>query len=336
LKDELKNIQEVLGESPLLPCLDVRTRWNSTYYMLERWVQIQGSISVLFHQGKFDKAQIYFPNVNMTARISLYLKLLRPLQRISLFLEGEKYCTLAHVPKLVYMIMQNLRGASYDNAVVDAVRLAILKDIEKRFGWIFTTVNEALLAAAVHPAHGHLDFIDEDLRNRVWEKLKELCDVVYTPAGGVAATDAFGDVIQDPHDNRHAALDILRKRFEHHLHRQYWPFNYNYGDLVHDDMHRPWFQYYIDDEKGGIPNAKPQAFVCIHLLVKMVMALPATTGSSERVFSSSGFLNPPRRSSLAPYMLEYLTVIRGYLNSGFYNFEELFRFFCRIIHLPEN
>ena len=72
-------------------------------------------------------------------------------------------------------------------------------------------------------------------------------------------------------------------------------------------------------------------FTNIHLLVKMVMALPCTTGPSERVFSCSGFLNPPRRSQLQPILLEILTGIRTFMNSPHFDFQKLFEKFNHLL-----
>jgi hypothetical protein len=48
-----------------------------------------------------------------------------------------------------------------------------------------------------------------------------------------------------------------------------------------------------------------------------VLAIPATSVPSERVFSSSGVTDAPHRSKLAPYVMEVLQVLKfNHRNGG--------------------
>lgn len=49
---------------------------------------------------------------------------------------------------------------------------------------------------------------------------------------------------------------------------------------------------------------------CLVRVVCLVSSLPATSATSERVFSASGLLNGPRRAHMRPAILEMLTVLR--------------------------
>lgn len=49
---------------------------------------------------------------------------------------------------------------------------------------------------------------------------------------------------------------------------------------------------------------------CLLRVVCLVSSLPATSATSERVFSASGLLNGPRRAHMRPAILEMLTVLR--------------------------
>jgi len=91
------------------------------------------------------------------------------------------------------------------------------------------------------------------------------------------------------------------------------------------EKEKKWWNFYmVDDENEKI-------YVMIHNLVKMFSSLPCTSAPAERVFSCSGFLKPPLRNRLSPYLLEYLTVIRSFIHSPLYDFEALFQTFQTIL-----
>ena len=51
------------------------------------------------------------------------------------------------------------------------VKRDILQAWEKRLGFVVTTVNLSLCAAALHPAYGHLEFIDDTLREKLFDEM---------------------------------------------------------------------------------------------------------------------------------------------------------------------
>jgi hypothetical protein len=54
-------------------------------------------------------------------------------------------------------------------------------------------------------------------------------------------------------------------------------------------------------------------FPNLSLLARKYLAIPATSGGVERVFSISGFLNRARRSSLSPENMKNLILYRNFL-----------------------
>lgn len=326
LQEKLDGILPILGLPLLSPILEVRTRWNSTFFMLERFSILEPALAVMCHQGHFDHLEeTFFPDVEALLRIQRYIYYLRPFEASSRFLEGEKYMTIAHVPMILKGLEEFLSQERMEFPVVGIFRITLLENLRKRFSYIFMEVNESLLAAAVHPCYGHLDFLSEEMKEAVWKKVKEWSAELYREAGQEGEEDAiFGYS-----NGRDLVLNRLRHRFSNDpLHREKWRYSFTIdvgGDLVPPP---DWKDFYIADSMGEIPPGV--RFTSIHSLVKMFFSLPATTGPSERVFSCTGFLKPKIRSRLSPHLLEYLAVARMFLKSSFYDFESFFQTFLEI------
>jgi hypothetical protein len=47
VRDSLKSLCKVKGINYLAPELDVNTRWNSTFYMLEKWKRMEPALNLL-------------------------------------------------------------------------------------------------------------------------------------------------------------------------------------------------------------------------------------------------------------------------------------------------
>jgi len=328
IRQQLEEILLLLGLPLLSPVLDVRTRWNSTFYMLERFSVLEPGLAVLCHLGAFDHLEdMEFPSQESMARIPRYIFYLRPFEAVSRFLEGDQYTTIAHVPFLLRELELFLSQGGQEFPVVFSFRLLFLENFRRRFSPIFSQVNESLLAAALHPCYGHLEFISPSLQDQVWRKIKEWGAILYEEIHPEGEEDLLFPVIS----GRDNVLDRLRYRFSSQPHRDKWRYNFGIDDK--GNLLRPpdWKTFYQEDERGEIPPGP--RFTSIQLLVKMFFCLPATTGPSERVFSCTGFLKPKTRSRLGPLLLEYLSVIRIFVKSSFFDFEELFQTFREIIPL---
>ena len=326
LREILSGVLRVLGLRSLSPILDVRTRWNSTFYMLERFSILEPALAVMCHQGHFDHLDgTFFPDQEALLRIPRYIFYLRPFEASSRFLEGGKYVTIAHVPVILKGLEGFLSQERQEFPLVDTFRSVLLENLRRRFSYIFDTVNEALLAAALHPSYGHLDFLSSEQRDSVWGKVKEWASELYSEAQPEGEEDRLFHYAGD----RLLVLDRLRHRFSNDRpHLEEWRYTFALDDGGNLLQPPDWKDFYIRDARGEIPPGV--RFTSIHLLVKMFFCLPATTAPSERVFSCTGFLKPKIRSRLSPFLLEYLAVVRFFVRSPWYDFKRFFQTFLEI------
>lgn len=270
----------------------------------------------MYQEQLFEGLQ--FLDMNGLERVKKYVQLLQPLEKISRFWEGQKYNTIAHVPYVVKEIIDFFESPVQDFEIILTLRSRIALEVRTRFGNLLQNVNSSLLAAAVHPVYGNLSFISPALQNEVWKKVKAWCDELYS-------TDETNPRQVLLLQQRHLILDFLRKTFESTEHQENWKVEFVYGHDLILEKSQKWWSFYCQDEENE------KVFVMIHGLVKMLSSLPCTSAPAERVFSCSGFLKPPLRNRLSPYLLEYLTVIRSFIHSPLYVFETLFQNFQAIL-----
>ena len=78
--------------------------------------------------------------------------------------EGD-HLTLALVPSVIHDLQQKLLEAASEKDQVTRSQCALLfsNALRARFGFIFSEVNLALQAAALHPSFGHLPWITAEL-----------------------------------------------------------------------------------------------------------------------------------------------------------------------------
>jgi len=225
------------------------------------------------------------------------------------------------VPAILVVLMNELGAHHQELQIIQDLREKLAIQVTSRFHHLISTVNGALLAAAVHPMHGHLSFISVQLRDEIWEKVDEWCAAVYE------TNETHGPIQLLLQQQRKLILNFLRTTFESLGHQQAWPFPFVYGNEIQLETLKNWSNFYEDDEESD------KVYVIIHKLIKMLMALPCTSAPAERVFSCTSFLKPPLRNRLGSELLEFLTVIRSFIHSPLFNFEEVFQHFVSLIRM---
>lgn len=290
------------GKAPLTFSQDIITRWNSTFYMIQSVIRLKHEIFEFkmtgaladFIKGASEKRLVAFDEL-LFSRLERYHEILEQIEKISRFAEGEYYPTLAHVPQWIYDLKLLLNWTDDESHSLSQFKSALFGSIELRFGWIFTTINLSLKAAALHPFHGHLSFLSSSIQNSVWQALETECDLFYDniPPSQKAH---FHSICK-------SSLSIVRSEFQNPDNTIKWKEELGFSALE-------WWkqQFHLN---------------LLFPIVKMFLAIPATSAPAERLFSAAGQIQ--QRYNMNPDTLESFTIIRDYIRSESFNFEDLMK-----------
>lgn len=134
--DLLRKAQQDQSEEPQLTLKqDVPTRWNSTYYMLERFLKLRP------HVNNIINTNISAPHM-LSAReiqeLQVSIELLRPFEQATKEISGSKYTT----GSIIMPLVRNLRLCLEKGEIGDGLDLAkslkinLLKEIDIRMGTV--------------------------------------------------------------------------------------------------------------------------------------------------------------------------------------------------------
>jgi hypothetical protein len=308
---KLKMVQVEAKRNVLAVVRDVKTRWLSVYYMLERFVLIYPDILTLTLRGDLnpdraaardDEREINdFITPDEVKVLRRYVNVLRPLAEFVNDVEGEKYVTLCAIPVLYLRCLRALGVDATDDAATAALKSRLHDKFDERLGFIVKKPNLALAAAALSPAFGHLTFVSASVRTAVDKTLVEW--------GVEFEAPTTADTVQIDIDEETqktvitGTLKSLRKYFINNAPPR------SQGDPLHipDVEEAPKYDVLAFWRQGG------GALSHIYHLARLVLCVPGSSASSERVFSSAGFIVDKHRSRLDEENVVMLTTVRDFL-----------------------
>jgi hypothetical protein len=201
--------------------------------------------------------------------------------------------TAAHVPQWLKSTLDWL--ALPHKNVDDNHRTILFAAIDSRLGYLLATPNVCLLAAAVHPKHRHLDFVSDELKNKIWEDIgEEAC--IYNRVTDSAEMQSLW---------RSSTMNQVKAL---RLHIRSAP--QDSDPLI----------YYPQ---------KCSQYAVLFPFLKQILSIPATSAPSERLFKPSKRTVTKDRNRLTPGHVEMFSVIRCYVNehrdeNGRFNEEAFF------------
>ena len=322
---------------PLQLIQDVVTRWWSTQTMLARLIKLKAPLRFALNGHRMEDLL----HDSDWAAIEMVEEFLRPFAKIQKFLEGEKYVTVSFVPALV----QNMRSAILNLQSTEYNVLAdqMMDYFESRFGdgsegSCFNTgivrgegrIRKGLragiyIAAACDPRTKALNCIPAADKRALFAELANQVAAV------IAAT-------QDVTEEETSQLNHLRPAV---------PSSQQSDDIFSDilEVNRLSTSVDADFEDAGNPltpleianheisqyrrlpvlphttaepsnplewwKANGSQFPNLSQIAKKVLCVPATSASSERIFSASGSLLTKKRNKLSGETAAAMVFLHG-------------------------
>lgn len=279
---------------------DVHTRWTSTHAMLERFVLVYPKLQELVFKGDLDLEALapLFPTVAQIMELkdacAVLTLALAPL-RIA---ETQNRSVIGEVAPVLANTLEKMDSLANDEAMSHAMRnfaSVAAQTLRDRLGRILQQENVCLVGSALHPQFGHLSFIDDNLRNRVWELVTKWALELRPPPVSIPGQKPNSFRVPpsaDTDDSVRASVRAVREYFESGSQRgtaeALW------GELTTSSSPNPHF-YRLSD------------------VARFVFCIPPSSASTENSFSNTGNIVTRHRTRLLPTRVEHLAVARQYL-----------------------
>ena len=181
--EALRREFDVAGQTALCLIMDVQTRWNSTYDMLGRFVQVQDVIKALLANGwGKDLVGKDKPEVRITERdwnlLNAVTNVLRGFKEATESLSKESACVSQYIPT-VYLLLKSLEINDEDNTEtgrgVKGLKKRLSEDLQNRMDEIEIEKREIFsVATLLDPRYKGNFFQSEEAKKNAEVRLVEL------------------------------------------------------------------------------------------------------------------------------------------------------------------
>ncbi|KAL3649077.1 hypothetical protein CASFOL_005480 [Castilleja foliolosa] len=308
--------------------LDVTTRWNSTYLMLESALKYRDA----FHRLSLtDKNYIFLPSDEEWARTEKMLNFLRPFYEITKLISGSSYPTsnlyFVEVWKIECLLLSNM-----DNE--DTVKKEMVKEMKRKFDKYWNEYSVVLALGAVLDPRFKFQFL-EMCYNRVnpdsaFEKLNHVREKLNALFEQYSKNENVVSSSSTSHEHgRSSSSQLLPSTLDtYDLTDVFKMFDSqvvnkagkNQLEIYLDESKLEWSQFqsldvlnYWKDNKYRFPDLARMA--------SDVLSIPITTVASESAFSIGARVLNKYRSCLLPKNVQALLCARNWF-FGFPDIDE--------------
>jgi hypothetical protein len=311
-REALVNAARLARIEPLMPVVPAPTRWDSHYYVLDRFLRIQKALEVMTYGALGYESRTDYDEVWMNLR--LHSSLLKPLcellgvfARCTKEMQAAKRVTLSRVPRMV----DRLLAATSDEACNVAstsmrpIMARLHSEVTRRLGPL---VRDPLVRAArfFDPVEFRDTFTRDDAGMfSAEEKLADDINSIFRLVASVfsrrrsVATNGQRDGVRSLGE---ATLALVSSESG-------WPADamlnaiVQYRDMDKSDAEDPLDWWRMHGEQLQPLDTVARWFLCI----------PATSAESERTFSLAGRVVSPLRTRLAGERVHDLTILASEL-----------------------
>lgn len=149
---------------------EVPTRWNSTYYMIERFLELRSVVNNIIIRHKNAPPMLTASELSI---LSSVLQILRPIEAATKEVSGDKYCTSSKVIPLIHCLLLKVKPLKVEESLAQELQSLILKEIDKRMG-VIERVTPLAIATILDPRFKKMHFTDSLACSMAVSKIKEM------------------------------------------------------------------------------------------------------------------------------------------------------------------
>ena len=289
---------------------DVATRWNSTYFMMERFYDLRPAVTRVLNDPKWEQVNVHIYNSDWEL-MGKVVKVLRVFKEATEMLSSSQ-ASISQIIPLVTIIRESLKR-DRDDQGVRTLKVKLTNSLDKRFE-IKEYDRKYAIATLLDPRYKKSFFRGKQAReNAITTLLEELKGIVKEGSNEEIFPTVASDEVVD-HDGSYTIDAIMKKVIAENDEKEVQSDeNSNKEEkLVKDFLSSPvektkCLDYWEEYEKGAGGNEVAVAFA--HL-AKKYLTPPPTSTDVERLFSVAGNILTEDRNRLLPENVDKLLFLK--------------------------
>lgn len=307
-----KQIQEEqLHVTPKMLLQDISTRWNSTYYMLNRLLELKNAISLYVNENN----EIPNFSLHQWTLIQNCLKLLQPFEEITKQISSSKSLISEVIPMVVTLNAYLSKFLPSEVSGVGTMKDTLKANIDQRFSLI--QMNEHFSIATI---------LDPRFKMHFFDKTNGYDEVVKTSLLSIMKKEF--EILNSPNEIAPAESQFLNENNPQNINNQksFWDCFAEittgnsttinaHGDDSSDNEStflqevNNYLSQPVIERKSSPFNwwkINSNNFPFLSKLVKKYLSPPASSIYSERLFSEAGIIYETKRNRILPQNAEQL------------------------------
>ena len=299
--DLLKQKQSDLHVPPHRLIQEVSTRWNSSFYMVERIVEQQQPLcATLFELRKGD----LMPTDNEFSTMETYLSVMKPLVEITEVLGGQKYVSVSSLRPIIHKLKNTyLSPCASDNRVAKMLRSKMLNNFQRRYDeQQMKLLNKATF---LDPRFKSLMFLSDSEKSTITAEIELEIINIYSNTTQDQSTSSLEP--SPPKKKKEYRLlklidDVINPSPDIQS-------NISSSDKAKQEIARYSAEGKWEENPLDFWKINSTRYPALSTLAKKYLAVPATSVPSENAFSCAGHIVNKKRSCLLPENVQMLVFL---------------------------
>lgn len=297
---------------------DVSTRWNSTYYMVERLLEQRWPVTATLSDPEVTpRGKHYFDlKPDQWVLLEELTQGLQPFECATLYLSGQEYATASCLPQLVKGLQRSVQQTlHFETSPGKAFLASAGKGITERWGSLKTISaerhNPIVLSAAIDPRFRKLKFMAAEDGTRV-QGTVEVLAIKEAKETGIHGCEQQQKKVSDPGRREKSALDNLLQSDTDSLSEEEEESQEDQKiQMVRNEVQMYFAEPAIPKKEDPLRwwRENMGRFPTLSKLARSFLCIPATSTPSERIFSAAGNICSQKRASLSRDHVEMLTFL---------------------------
>ena len=274
---------------------DCSTRWNSSFFMLERLLQLHWPITAVLSDETVTKRSDRYLDLkteqwNLASEL---IKVLKPFDVATTFFSYEEGTTISCILPILHGVVQSLSFTADDSTSIRTFKDTVSKDIKRRWELdSYTSDNILLLSSMLDPRFKDLTFVPSNEKEALKDEIVKRLEKIKEDQDKNHGEESSDEEIQSKtKKQKPSALDYLLG-----------PETEKSGLTAREELDT--YLTEVEAPRSTSPTlwwkSNNSRFPLLCRIAMAFLNIPATSTPSERVFSTAGNTVTQQRSCLKP------------------------------------